>query len=445
VDASLGDVSRPPRGLLPVAGRYVVIAIGLLWLVVLGFILRHEIFVSLDTVSNYGHVWWVGDSVRHGNGVPFHMPVIGHGEGLAFPYGFVPWATAGLLWPLLGDWVVTLWIAVGFVGLVAAMFWALPEIRRGWWAAVALVNPTLVMCPIVGQLPFMWAVAFLFLAIGCWRRDRVVWAGVFAAVAQATHPAMVAPILAVCVAGWLPFERHRRRLVVTYLFSALAALPAAWLVVASPVMGDTSIGVKVANFAGTLAVRIFVVVGPLLLTALRRNGHRLAPRAVVRAGLDWVAAGLVAFAIVLNVAFLGPFQLRYAWGALNRKPDRTITAFTSTSAFVPGLTYRLLQSGDAKLGMYLLVRAGGHLDSEFFPESIVRRSFRTTEQYSRFLRRRDVDTVVVFDTYDARWHTNEHATLDALAARASCSTADVGVTRIDTTEQYDVYRIQRSC
>jgi len=91
------------------------------------------------------------------------MPIIGHGKAFAFPYGFLPWFTASLLYPLLGDWVVTLWLVLGFVGLVAAMFWAFPEIRRGWWAATALVNPTLVIAPIVVATVIMGVVPNLFL------------------------------------------------------------------------------------------------------------------------------------------------------------------------------------------------------------------------------------------------------------------------------------------
>ena len=63
-------------------------------------------------------------------------------------------------------------LGAGFVGLVAATFWAFPELRRGWWAVAVLVNPALVEALLLGQLPFLWAAAMLMAAIGCWRRDR---------------------------------------------------------------------------------------------------------------------------------------------------------------------------------------------------------------------------------------------------------------------------------
>ena len=105
--------------------------VGAGWAVVLLLILRHAVFVSDDSISNYGHVWYVSDRIWRYHHVPWSMPVIGHGKALAFPYAFVPWISAALLRPLLGDWVVTLWLVVGTIGLIAATFWAFPELRRG--------------------------------------------------------------------------------------------------------------------------------------------------------------------------------------------------------------------------------------------------------------------------------------------------------------------------
>ena len=44
---------------------------------------------------------------------------------------------------------------------------------------------------------------------------------------------------------------------------------------------------------------------------------------------------------------------------------------------MPGATYRVLRGGDGKLGMYHVLRAGGRLDSEMFPESMAIRNFPT--------------------------------------------------------------------
>jgi hypothetical protein len=426
-------------------GRPALFAVCAAWLVVLGFILSHSLFVSHDSLSNYGHVWWVTEQLRSGGGLPFHMPVLGHGEALTFPYGFLPWLVGGVLALALGDWAVTLLIVLGFLAVVVAMFWALPEIRHGWWAVAALVNPTLVMAPIIGQLPFLWAVAFFFAAVGCWRRDRRVAAVILLVVAQATHPAILMPIAFLVVAAWFPWERQRRALVLGYGIAVLASLPFAYLVFDSPVMEDSSLGVKIGNFAATLAVRLFVVAAPLALAAIQRTGSRWLPKSLIRRGVEPYALGAVVIAIFLNVVFLRPFELTWAWAGLARHPDHTISDFAQSPDFMPGLTYRLLRAGDGKVGMYQLLKAGGRLDSEFFPESIGRRSFPSAAAYSTFLRQRSVDTVIIFVNYDARWHTNEHALLEKLMDEDSCSATQVGVDLIEHLDHFDVYHIDRVC
>src|SRR5439155_16329773 len=115
---------------------------------------------------------------------------LGHGAAFAFPYAFLPWFSAALVRPLFGDWVVTLWLVLGFLGLVTAIWWALPELRDGWSFAFVLLNPMLVEAPLLGQLPFLWAAAFLFLATGLWRRNRTVGAAIALGIAEATHPAV---------------------------------------------------------------------------------------------------------------------------------------------------------------------------------------------------------------------------------------------------------------
>jgi hypothetical protein len=425
-------------------GRPALVTVVLAWVVVLGFILSHSLFVSHDSLSNYGHVWWVAEQLRSGAGLPFRMPVLGHGEALTFPYGFLPWLVGGVLALALGDWAVTLLIVLGFVAVVATMFWALPEIRHGWWAVAALVNPTLVMAPIIGQLPFLWAVAFFFAAVGCWRRDRRVAAVVLLVLAQATHPAILMPIAFLVVAVWFWWEPRRRALLVGYGISVLASLPFAYLVFDSPVMEDSSLAVKIGNFAATLAVRLFVVAAPLLMAAIERTGAHW-PRPLVRRGVQPYALGAVAIAIFLNVVFLRPFELTWAWAGLARHPDRTLSDFAHSPDFTPGLTYRVLRAGDGKVGMYQLLKAGGRLDSEFFPESIGRRSFPSSAAYSAFLRKRQVDTVIIFGNYDTRWRTNEHALLEHLADDDACSVTQVGVDRIEHLDRFDVYHIERTC
>lgn len=396
------------------------------WGIGLGLILSHPIFVTNDSLSNYGHVWYVSEVFWDGGGVPFHFPEIGHGAALAFPYGFLPWFTAALLRPLLGDWVTTLWLVVGGVGVLGATLWAFPELRKPLPAAFLLANPLMVESVILGQLPFLWATALLFAGIGFWRRGRTFGAILFVGLAQAGHPAVVLPLAGLLFVARFPFEPLARRYLLAYLASLLVAAPAALLVLISPVVEDSSIASLLANFLGTVTLRAGVVAAPFAVLLLLRRRH---PR--------WLW-GAVVVAALLNPLLIPIRNTDYAWSALSRDPDRQLVPFLASVAFQPGATYRLLRVADGKVGMYQLIQHGGRLDSEFFPESINRRSWPTLQSYRDFLGGRRVDYVLIYRTYDVRYATNEHDLLDQLA-RAGCAV------RTAPSDQFDVYQLVRSC
>jgi hypothetical protein len=397
--------------------------------VVLALILDHRIFVSHDTVSNYAHVWYVARQIWHAHRLPFAMPIIGHGQALAFPYAFIPWLTAALVWPVFGDWAVTLWLVVGFVGVIVTTFWAFPELRKGWWAAAVLVNPALVLAPIVGQLPFLWASAFLFAAVACWRRGRRGWATTMAALAQVTHPAVLMPITLGVVAA----ADARRSLIMRYAVSAALALPAAYLVVASPVFSDSSTGTKISEFVGTVAMRAAVVMVPVVLVWLSKR---------VAAHPGWRAVvPLVFVALLLPNFAVGVLDTRFPWQALRLGTDTELLSFIHSDAFVPGVTYRVLRAHDGKMGMYQLIQHGGRLDSEFFPESIVRRSWPDEATYARFLVDRHVDFVIAFSDYTAEYQTNEIPLLGRLAASPTPTCA----AQVGSGKGYTLYRVMPPC
>ncbi len=396
------------------------------WTVGCAAVLSHSLFVTNDSISNYAHVWYVAHVFWDGGGIPFHFPEIGHGDALAFPYAFVPWFSAALLRPIFGDWIVTLWLVVGAAGVTAGAFWAFPEIRKPLALALFLANPMLVEAVLLGQLPFLWATAFWFVAVGMWRGERVAWAVVFAALAQASHPAVLLPLAGLTVLVRLPFEANWRRLFVAYSLSVLLAVPAIALVFISPVVEDSTFVSLMGNFFGTISLRAFVVYAPFEIILLLR----LFPRRTL----------FVAFAAVLslNVVLVPIRHTGYAWHALTRSPDTTLLAFVDSNVFDKGATYRVLRVADGKVGMYQLLQHGARLDSEFFPESIDRRSWPAAPDYRDFLDRRDVDYVLIYRAYDARYHTNEHALLDELAT-GPC------VSRVLSEPDFDVYRIDRTC
>ncbi len=419
--------TEPTSARTAVAGRLALGIIGAAWLLGLALILSHRIYVTNDSLSNYIHVWYVGDRFWHGHGIPLHMPVLGHGEAYAFPYGFVPWFTAALVRPIFGDWIVTLWLVTGAVGVIATQWWAFPALRGAWWTALLLANPMLVEGPLLGQLPFLWAVAMLFAAIALWRKEHWLAAGVLLGLAQATHPAVLLPIAGPIVLVRLIREPRKARLVACYGFSLAIAAPAAWLVVASPSVGDSSTSTLVTNFVDTVSLRAFVVAAPFIGLLLQRTPLSRIP-AIMLVGL-----------IALNLILVPIRKDQFAWTALTRTADTSLDAFIRSDDFRPGATYRILRVGDGKVGMYQLVRGGARLDSEPFPESIDRRSWPSAAEYSAFLQQRKVDYVIVYAAYDARYRTNEHALL-----RASESTTRVTppcAQLVVTTPEYAVFGV----
>ncbi len=389
-------------------------------------ILSHKIFVTNDSLSDYAHVWYIAKVFWAGDGIPFHFPALGHGNALAFPYAFVPWFSAALVHPIFGDWITTLWLVLGGIGVMVAAVWAFPELRKPLPLTLFLVNPLMVEAVLLGQLPFLWATAPWFVAIGMWHRGRAVWATLFAALAQAGHPAVVLPLAGLTVLVWLPFERQRMRLAAAYAISVLFAAPAIVLVLISPVVEDSTFASLAGNFLGTVLVRAAVVFAPFLIIWLARR----LPRPALLVAVLAVA--------LLNVLLIPVRDTGYAWHALARTPDTALVPFLESPAFEPGATYRLLRVADGKIGMYQLIRHGGRLDSEFFPESIDRRSWPSADAYTAFLEGRNVDYVLIYAAYDARYRTNEHMLLDELVDRGCAELRLQG-------PDFDLYRIGQLC
>ena len=425
---------RVPRDLLEHIGRAVLAIAVISWLVIVTLILQHRIFVTHDSMISYAHAWWIESRLWHGHGIPWRMPVLGHGGALTFPYGSAPWLVAALLWPLTGDWSVTAVLVVGAVGLIAATFWAFPETRRPWWAVVVLVNPILVLAPLSGQLPFLWASALLVAGIGCWRRGMRARAIVLVGLGQLCHPAVVLPIAAVLVVARLRSEPDRGRLLRAYAMALCMAGPAIVAVMVSPVFTDSSVGTRLIELVETVSVRAAVLAPPLVAVLLLRDRRR------------WLPPVLAAVALVMNVVVFAPLDARFSWGALRRQPDQSMAAFTATPQFRPGATYRVLRSSDGKVGMYELIRRGGRLDSEFFPESMWFGRFANARGYSRFLAARNVDYVLTLVHPGNRAAKTESALLAQLATSGKrCSGDLVGVRLVRGSYGWDEYAIDRAC
>ncbi len=236
-----------------VAGGNLVLGVFVVaWIGVLARYLSHDIVLTSDSINNYVHVWHIADGLWHHGRVPWRFPQLGHGEAYTYPYGVVNWTTAALLWPLFGDWVVTLWTGLGAVGCIVATFVAFPELRCGWWAAAVLGNSAILMTLMFGQQSFAWGAMLLLLGIAAWRRGHRGGAAVLVGLGQLTHVFMVAPTALVLVALYLPFTRDRVAVVRWYAVACAITIPALVLVAISPAASDAKWSTQVVNFLATL-------------------------------------------------------------------------------------------------------------------------------------------------------------------------------------------------
>jgi hypothetical protein len=421
-----------PPSASPPAARVALGIVALGWAALLAAIARQRVFLTSDMVSNHVHVWYVADRLWHGHGIPLRMPLLASGDAWAFPYAFPPWLLGAALWPLGGDRVVTALLVTGAVAVIAATYWALPRLRDGWWAVVALLNPALVVSLLLGQLPFLWAAAAFIAAIGMWRRRRPAAATALAALALVTHPAVMVPISLIAVAVALPTERRRRLLIGCWLLSVAVAVPAIVLALTSPVVAQTSRAVQLANLGTTVGIRILVLAFPVVLDVLAARWRRVAALPI----------SLGALCVVLLALAWQPFQLDIAWSGVTRTgAPRQLATFTTTPPLQPGRVYRILSATDEKFFLYQAVRAGAVLDSELFQESLHRTGFASDAAYARFLAGRHVQSVVVTPDYGGRLLSDEPARLASLAASGAC-VEGVRVRAGITTSSWRLYDVE---
>jgi hypothetical protein len=414
-----------------VGGRFALVLLALGWVVLLAFYLRHAIVLSSDSVNNHVHVWHIADDLWHHGRLPWRFPQLGHGQAYAYPYGFVNWTTAALVWPLFGDWAVTLWTVLGTVGCVVATFVAFPELRRGWWAAAVLANPAIVEALLFGQQSFAWGSMLMLFAIAAWRRGARGCAALLLGLGFATHPYIVTPLALVVLLLALPFTRARSAAITCYAIACVIALPAVVIVFISPSASDSRPSTQVVNFLSTLGPRVFIAVLPIFYVLLRRLAW------------SWLAPVALAVPLALLIGLSFPLNVWAQWQVLawHGADTASLDAYLRSPSFVRGATYRVLRGGDGKLGLYHVVRAGGRLDSEMFPETMAIRDFRDVPDYEKLLCDRHVDQILHFDSYDTSRHTNERETIMRLAAQPG---ARIRLHVLANVGGFEAYAIDRS-
>ena len=108
-------------------------------------------------------------------------------SAVMFPYGIIPWLPDALLYPLLGDWVVTLSMVAGAVFMLVGDVPVPARMREPGAVRVFLLNPLLWNGVTQFQLTTIWSFAFFFLAAWQFERRHTVRASLLLR-ARRRHP-----------------------------------------------------------------------------------------------------------------------------------------------------------------------------------------------------------------------------------------------------------------
>lgn len=400
------------------------------FLCLLAFIASKRIFLGVDAINNYVHVWYLNETLVDKLDFPIHAAPLESGRAAALPYGAVPWLIGALLYEVFGDRGVTFLLVAGLAGLVLTATWVRPAMRSPWMTVLFILNPFFVEAIFSVQLPFIWAGAFFFLYVIALDRRRYLLAGLCGWASVGAQP--VYGGLAVAAYGaWALWRRpaERRRLAVMAALCGVALIPVAALTLATPALSDNGRALIFRSVIADIPRRGLVLALPFIVQwgqPLILRHYRLVAGGVAAALLIWLPFANGAFGLA---------EGNYITG-LRSDPRDPYTAFVGSPAFVPGASYRLLTPNEREEGFYYLARNGGVLASELFTESQFKRSFRP-EQYGCFLQAKDVDFVLIEQSYFRQYPTNEGDVLGDLERAGRVSRAFV-----DPDGRYDVWDVR---
>ena len=357
----------------------------------------HAFYLGDDSAHSYAHVWYISQSIWENHTLAFDFPQLENGDGVTFPYAFVPWVPAALLHPLLGDWSVTLAMVAGVAGMLLALRFFRPAFSNPILLALFLLNPLLWNGITQFQLASTWSFLFFFLGAGFLERGRPVWAVLFLALAMVAHPLMGALSL-VLYALWVGWERRAlpRNLVVAGALSAVLAIPAFVYFLRVPLVRDAG-GLDLLASALDNGRRLSI---PLLALAIPHWRGVVLQRLPLLAG-----AGIASTAAIL--AYLPPVGL---W--MNSSPQ--FSDYLEANAVAHDGSYRIMVANNREDGMVEFLRKGAVLSDEFFTESLRRKSFPSLDAYRCFLATKDTRHVVMKGSYIRKYHKNEPQLLEQL-------------------------------
>lgn len=408
-----------------VAGRgaYALAALApLLLLVMAGDVLVHPLFLADDSVHNYAHVWYISQQIFQHGRIPLRISLLDNGRAVAFPYALVPYLVGALLFRLLGDWSVSLMMAVAIVGMAWTAGLARPVLRDPWFLLLFVLNPFFIDAAYSFQFATAWSVVFFFLFVWAFERRRHLLSAGLLWLTISTHPIMGG----VAAGGYAVYVlvRQRERLPGLALLAApvgLGLVPIFWMTLLTPSVRENSVRTIVLSVGDVVVRRGTIYLLPLALEGLAAHVRRRYPA--------WLASFAVA-AVVGVVVATGPETITIRqgsyYGAIHGSRD-IYADFFASGQFHPGAVYRVLEPNEREDGMYRFIQHGAVLSNEFFTESTMRRNW-TEAQYGCYLAFKRVEYVAIERAYLQQYRRNEGDLLQRLAAngRATAVFADPG-------------------
>lgn len=379
-----------PRAQRSPAALWAASAVIALSALAIALMLAHAFYLGDDSAHSYAHVWYLSHSIWDRHELPASFPQLENGDGVTFPYAAIPWLPAALVYPLIGDWAVTLSMALGVVGMIVALPWWRPAFRNPVLLALFLANPLLWNGITQFQLATLWAFLFVFLGAGLFERRKPAVATAAFAAALYAHPMMGGLGLALYAA----FEaaRSRRvpwRLVACGAVATAVAAPAIYWFFSVPALHEARGLVLAATTVDNLR-RLSVVALALAIPAgaawvLRHQ------RALLAAGAAGTAAVLLA---------VPPSGL---WSRSHPQFD----GYLAEHPVAHDGSYRVMTTNNREDGMVELLRAGAVLSDEFFTESVHRQDFPSLDAYQCLLATKDVRHVLLTGDYQRHYRKNE--------------------------------------
>lgn len=401
-------------------------------------ILTRSIYLADDTINNYVHVWYISDRLFGTGHVPMRFAGLDGGRAFTFPYGIAPWFANALVYPLLGDWSVTLFLVLAGFCTAAMALVLRPQMRDPWLLLLFIANPFFIDALANGQYSFLWATAGFFAFV--WSVERRRWPIAVAALwfTVSTHP-IEGGLASGIYIGWIILARPKLRLpmlTVAALTTPLL-LPSLYFALRTPAVGENSVGAIAISILQDLPRRGTVLAAPFLLSwwapSIRRNFRTV--------GLAFGGAAVMGVALsagtLTGVPGLRNLERQGGYAGLASAASNNYRGYLGSEDFRPGRVYRVLSPNDREQGAYYLIRHHGVLANELFSESQKRRSWQEA-RYQCYLAAKHVDRVVVEHGYRKQFPTNEQSILDALVARG-----DANMTYGGPGERITVYDVTR--